>query len=99
MSKETDEGPAPVVDGPRIPEPIVVDGAGEPQAVIPVCRLLRTKTAFGSLQPGAPDWRTGDSTTAVYWCLKTMETAGIDDGYAHPHVCREGRICFAKAIE
>jgi len=26
--------------------------------------------------------------------LRTMETAGLDDGYAHPHQCREGRACF-----
>jgi hypothetical protein len=61
-----------------------------------VCRMLRTKTGFGSMQPGGPDWRTGDSTTAVYWCLQTMETAGIDGGYAHPHTCCEGRDCFVR---
>jgi hypothetical protein len=58
-----------------------------------VCRKLRTKMAFGSLQ-GPTDWRHGDSTTAVYWCLVTMETAGPDDSYAHPHGCRAGRACF-----
>jgi hypothetical protein len=64
-----------------------------------VCRLLRTKTAFGTMQPGGPDWQTGDSTTATYWCLQTMETAGVDQGYAHPHACREGRSCFVGPIE
>jgi hypothetical protein len=69
----------------------------EPRRRLPVvCRMLRTKTGFGSMQAGAPDWRTGDSTTAVYWCLQTMETAGIDGGYAHPHTCCEGRGCFVK---
>lgn len=59
-----------------------------------VCRKLRAKVAFGSPHPGTRDWRHGDSTTAVYWCLRTMETAGPDDGYAHPHCCQEGRTCF-----
>jgi hypothetical protein len=59
-----------------------------------VCRLLRTKTSFGTMQPGGPDWRRGDSTTAVYWCLETMETSGVDGSFAHAHRCREGRSCF-----
>lgn len=58
-----------------------------------VCRKLRTKMGFGALQ-GVRDWRHGDSSTAVYWCLSTMETAGPDDGYAHPHGCRAGRACY-----
>lgn len=64
-----------------------------------VCRLLRTKTSFGSIQPGAPDWQSGDSMTATYWCLQTMETAGLDGGYAHAHTCREGRSCFVGPRE
>lgn len=73
---------------------------GEGRVGLPVvCRMLRTKTAFGSMQPDGPDWRTGESTSAVYWCLHTMETAGVDDGYAHPHTCREGRSCFVRPIE
>lgn len=73
------------------------EGPGEGKRSLPVvCRLLRTKTGFGSMQAGGPDWRTGDSTTAVYWCLQTMETAGIDGCYAHAHTCREGRGCFVQ---
>jgi hypothetical protein len=64
---------------------------GEPPRV---CRKLRTKVAFGSPHPGIHDWRHGDSTTAVYWCLMTMETAGPDEYYAHPHSCQAGRTCF-----
>jgi hypothetical protein len=87
------------VDGAR-PREHEGEGEGEEGKRLPllVCRMLRTKTAFGSMQPGAPDWRSGDSTTAVYWCLKTMETAGIDGGYAHPHVCGAGRGCFEGPI-
>jgi hypothetical protein len=59
-----------------------------------VCRKLRTKHGFGSPAPGAPDWRLGQSSTAVYWCLVTMETWGTDERPAHPHHCVEGRACF-----
>jgi hypothetical protein len=58
-----------------------------------VCRKIRTKTAFGS-PAGGHDWRRGESTTAVYWCLLTMESGGPDDGLVHPHGCRSGRSCF-----
>ena len=59
-----------------------------------VCRSLRTKTAFGTFRGKFDSWQTGYSTTAVYWCLRTMETVGPDDGYAHPHACQSGRECF-----
>ena len=64
-----------------------------PDAPPEVCRKLRTKMSFNSVV-GARDWRHGVSTTAVYWCLKTMESAGPDNNYAHPHCCQEGRGCF-----
>jgi len=59
-----------------------------------VCRRLRTKKSFGSFQGNLYSWQSGDSTTAVYWCLRTMETVGPDDGFAHPQACRSGRECF-----
>ena len=58
-----------------------------------VCRKLRTKLAFSSLE-GLGDWRHGDSTTAAYWCLRTMEPVGPDDSFSHPHSCQSGRACF-----
>lgn len=64
-----------------------------------VCRLLRTKHAFGTFVGNLYSWQAGASTTAVYWCLNTMETAGPDDGYAHPHQCRAGRACFEEPVE
>ena len=57
-----------------------------------VCRLLRTKSAFGSEQGAS--WQRGDSNTDVFWCLNTMESFGPDDGFAHAHECRKGRACF-----
>ena len=62
-----------------------------------VCRMLRTKTAFGTFRGNLYAWQSGRSTTAVYWCLRTMETVGPDDDYTHPHACREGRGCFEPA--
>lgn len=67
-----------------------------------VCRLLRTKTAFGTLVGDRSDpapWQMGASTTAVYWCLGTMASAGPDDSLAHPHACDASRSCFQADIE
>jgi len=76
---------------------------GRAEATPPVvCRLLRTKTAFGTLVGDRSDpapWQTGVSTTAVYWCLGTMASAGPDDGLAHPHACCASRACFKADIE
>ena len=52
--------------------------------------MLRTKTAFG----GSQEWKRAESTTAVYWCLATMESFGADDSYCHPHACVRGRACY-----
>jgi hypothetical protein len=74
--------------------------SAQPEAPVVVCRRLRTKTAFGTLVTDcsleAAPWDTGASTTAVYWCLGTMASAGPDDGLAHPHACHEGRSCFVS---
>lgn len=61
-----------------------------------VCRMLRTKNAFGSYSEDVHEvpWQAGESTTAVFWCLKTMDTAGPDDDFAHPSTCRPGRACY-----
>jgi hypothetical protein len=60
-----------------------------------VCRKLRTKTGFGTLEGLTCDWREGASSTAVFWCLRTMETWGLDQRPAHATECRAGRACFA----
>ena len=64
-----------------------------------VCRLLRTKTAYGNYGDDITAWQIGESTTAVFWCLGTMATAGPDQDYAHPMSCREGRRCYRAAVE
>jgi hypothetical protein len=81
-ASDMDTAPRPTIEeGPTADEPPVV------------CRKLRTKLGFGALQ-GVRDWRHGDSSTAAYWCLSTMESAGPDNGFAHPHGCRAGRACY-----
>ncbi len=67
--------------------------SAETKALPRVCRLLRTKTAYGVGSAGAL-WKLGESTTAVYWCLATMEAFGPDDAFCHPHHCGQGRACF-----
>jgi len=64
------------------------------QQLSPVCTKLRTKTAFGCMDPLEGPWEESDSTTAVYWCLGTMETAGPDNHFCHPTNCRAGRSCY-----
>jgi len=60
----------------------------------PVCRMLRTKNAFGSFDGHLISWDSGESSTAVYWCLRTMETVGPDDNFTHAKTCRKGRSCY-----
>lgn len=62
-----------------------------------VCRLLRTKSAFGQVE--GEDWREGNDTTAVHWCLATMECFGPDEHHVHAHDCREGRKCYQRPPE
>lgn len=69
-----------------------MDEPEEPQTSVAACRLLRSKTAFGTTH-GYGDWRAGGAT-AAYWCLRTMTTAGPDDALVHPDRCRPGRDCY-----
>ena len=59
-----------------------------------VCRKLRTKTGFGTLEGLARDWREGASSSASFWCLRTMEPWGTDQRPAPAGTCRQGRSCF-----
>ncbi len=61
-----------------------------------VCRYIRTKTAFGNCT-GYNPWQ-GDSSTAAYWCLQTMNSCGPDDQLVQPHCCCAGRSCFTKRL-
>jgi hypothetical protein len=78
------------------PEDESPEAGAEPLPV--VCRALRTKTAFGTLVGHTP-WQHGSSSTAVYWCLKTMTTCGPDERFVHPHQCCAGRACYQDPEE
>jgi hypothetical protein len=71
-------------------------GENLPSDLPDVCRCLRTKTAFGA-SIGYRPWQYGASSTAVYWCLHTMASAGPDENLVHPHNCKHGRSCFKSA--
>jgi hypothetical protein len=64
-----------------------------------VCRMLRTKMAFGTIEGMKHDWREGRSMSASYWCLRTMEPWGPDDHIAEAGACRSGRACFESDAE
>lgn len=54
------------------------------------CKLLRTKPVPS---PAGMPLDMGGSTNA-FWCLKTMTTAGPDQGLAVPEFCTAARACF-----
>ena len=66
------------------------DGAPDPSGC---CRHLRTK-----MMHVTSDWESRaaefPSSSASYWCLKTMGAAGPDDAPAVLDDCRSGRSCF-----
>jgi hypothetical protein len=88
MMRDRRPSEAASAEAPEPPEP------PEPR----VCRLLRTKSAFGADATGAR-WRRGESTTAAYWCLGTMECFGPDESWVHPHVCAAGRRCSQPEVD
>ena len=62
------------------------------QSAPPVCCFLRSKGA-GVVYGEPVQWDNGYFPTAVFWCLRTAEAIGPDDGFVHPHVCVTGREC------
>lgn len=70
-------------------------GAREPRQPI-VCRDVRSKGA-GVTYGDAVGFDNGYSPSAVFWCLRTAEAVGPDDGFVHPHVCLQNRACFSSA--
>ena len=72
--------------------------AGEAASPI-ICRLLRAKTGYGTLEGGENPWLLLDTSTTVYCCLRTMASYEPDDGLAHSDGCRAGRSCFAPPRE
>jgi hypothetical protein len=58
------------------------------------CRCIRTKTIYGSYVGNMEDWITGVSSTASFWCMKTMGPAGPDEHFVHIGQCGPQRICY-----
>ena len=71
------------------------DGAREPDPFF--CRHLRSKTWY--VPDSFADRDVSRSTsTAQYWCLKTMRSAGPDGALALPEDCTDERGCFEPSI-
>ena len=64
-----------------------------PETGLPgTCRHLRTKRYYSGST--AEVLEVADlSTTAQFWCLRTMRVIGPDEGYVSPAACRAGRSC------
>jgi hypothetical protein len=73
------------------------DGAFEDIGAVPGerCRHLRTKmmSVVTEWEEHATEF---PSTSAAYWCLRTMGPVGPDDGPAELDDCRAGRACYQK---
>jgi hypothetical protein len=73
-------------------------GAGTAAGPLPdeglpgLCRHLRTKRYYyGTIEETL---ETADlSTTAQFWCLRTMRVIGPDESPVTPGACRAGRGC------
>jgi len=74
----------PIQDGYREPDPFL-------------CRHLRTKTWYVPDSFAERDI-SRSSSTAQYWCLKTMRADGPDGALALPEDCTDERVCFEPAL-
>lgn len=61
-----------------------------------ICRFLRAKNPYGSLEGGEAGWLLLDEANTHIWCIKSMGPVGPDNGLADPHRCVGGRACFVK---
>jgi hypothetical protein len=71
------------------------DGTREPDPLL--CRHLRTKTWYVPDSYAERDV-SRSSSTAQYWCLKTMRSDGPDGALALAEDCVGGRGCFEAAV-
>ncbi len=61
-----------------------------------LCRNLRTKRYYyGSIEQTLETSEL--STTAQFWCLRTMRVVGPDERPVSPGACRAGRSCCEPA--
>ncbi len=71
------------------------DGTRDPDPLL--CRYLRTKTWYVPDSYAERDV-SRSSSTAQYWCLKTMRSDGPDGALALAEDCVGGRGCFEPAM-
>ena len=64
-----------------------------------LCRYLRSKAAYGGYITEDLNWDDDTSSTAIYWCLRTMSPCGPDDNFAHAKLCQAGRVCFSSVYD
>jgi len=72
-------------------------GSGPPTDGLPgLCRHLRSKRYYyGTVDQALESAEL--STTAQYWCLRTMRVVGPDQGAVSVASCRGGRSCCDPA--
>ena len=59
------------------------------------CVHLKTKKSHIPDISKPDKWRTNESTTGSYWCIKSMQTLGPDGGLVSPENCQSIRDCFS----
>jgi hypothetical protein len=68
------------------------EGVAAPEEGRGLCRDLRTKRYYYA-PVGEPGAAFDTSSTAQYWCLRTMRVVGPDEAAVSPEACRRGRSC------
>lgn len=61
---------------------------------IEICRYLKAKNTFGMLEGGDTRWSGIDDANTQFWCVKTGDATGPDDGLAGAAECGPWRKCF-----
>ena len=61
---------------------------------IQICRYLKGKNPFGTLEGGSQPWTVTDDPNTIYWCVKSLGAGGPDNGSIDPKLCRPGRSCY-----
>ncbi|MFG0328260.1 MAG: hypothetical protein ACF8PN_00020 [Phycisphaerales bacterium] len=69
----------------------------QPLRLIPTCAHLRHKMMYCDDRQMTPGEVDDQSTTRVFWCRKTMEVIGPDNGPVDPDACGTGRACHEPA--
>lgn len=59
-----------------------------------LCRLLKGKTPYGSLEGGNIPWLLLEDAATIYWCLGSSGASGPDNGLIDPRLCTKGRACY-----